>query len=146
MLCYFGNTLKINAKLLATWAEYIMNETATIEIAPTYLEFAAHHAAKKICIQPLASTSNFNNSLPSQLPIPNIKEFLEKMDKDEESSGNYIQFIDAFNKQKISVKHIKDLNEEEFQNKEEEILHEFQMIEDIQSNFHYDEFLHYQEL
>lgn len=63
----------------------------------------------------LAPISNFNNPLPSQLPTPNIKEFFEKVDEDEGSKGDFIQFIDAFNEQKISVKHIKDLNDDEFQ-------------------------------
>ena len=63
----------------------------------------------------LTPVSNFNSSLPSQHPIPSIKEFLEKLDKDEGSNGDFIQFIDAFNEQKISVKHIKDLDDDEFQ-------------------------------
>jgi hypothetical protein len=123
-----------------------MDGTATIEIAPTHPEFAAHHATKKnmhssatlmssqvfptypiqympaipsqycmVSRESLTPLSNLNNSSPSQLPVPNIKEFLEKVDKDEGSNGDYIQLIDAFNKQKISVKHIKDLNDEEFQ-------------------------------
>ncbi|CAB4382204.1 unnamed protein product [Rhizophagus irregularis] len=45
-----GIHLKLTAKLLATWAECIMEGTATIEIAPTYPEFSAQHATKKLRI------------------------------------------------------------------------------------------------
>jgi SAM domain (Sterile alpha motif) len=126
-----------------------MDGTATIEVAPTYPEFAVQHAAKRsktaqpiqpaqstimssqmissypvqylpsqYCVfsrESLAPVSNFNSSLLSQLPIPSIKEFFEKVDEDEGSSGDFIQFIDTFNEQNISVKHIKDLNDDEFQ-------------------------------
>jgi len=63
----------------------------------------------------LTPISNFNTSLSSQLPIPSVKEFLEKVDKDEDNNRDFLQFIDAFDEQKISVKHIKDLNDDEFQ-------------------------------
>ena len=127
-----------------------MDGTATIEIAPTYPEFAVQHAAKKnmhsslatpmpsqvfsaypiqyipslpsqycmVSKESLMSVSNFNDLSQSQLPIlnaPNIKEFLEKLDKDEGNNGEFTQFIDVFNEQKISVKHIKDLSDDEFQ-------------------------------
>ena len=122
-----------------------MDGTATIEIAPTHPEFSAKHATKnnilhssatlmppqmisaypfqylplQYCMFSRESLSNFNTSPSpsqlSQLPVPNIKEFLEKVDKDEGNSGDFLQFVDAFDKQKISVKHIKDLNDDEFQ-------------------------------
>jgi hypothetical protein len=119
-----------------------MDGTATIEIAPTHPEFAAQHAAKKsmhssatlmspqmyptypvqyipqYCMIPresLAPIFNLNSLPSSQLSVPNIKEFLEKLDKNEGSNGDFVQFIDAFNEHKISVKHIKDLNDDEFQ-------------------------------
>ncbi|GBC03685.1 hypothetical protein RclHR1_05260007 [Rhizophagus clarus] len=99
--------LKLTAKLLAMWAECIVEGTATIEIAPNYSEFAVQHATKK--------NSSSATLISSQLPIPSIKEFLEKVDKDKGSNGEFIQFIDAFNKQKLSVKHIKDLSDDKFQ-------------------------------
>ena len=120
-----------------------MDGNATIEITPTHPEFAAQHATKKsmhslttlmplqifptypiqylpsqycmVSRESLTLISNFNISLSSQLPIPSVKEFLEKVDKDEGNNGDFLQFIDAFDKQKISVKHIKDLNDDEFQ-------------------------------
>jgi hypothetical protein len=120
-----------------------MDGTATIEVAPTHPEFAAQHATKKSMHSPatlmssqvfptypiqylppqycmvsgesLAPVSNFNTQPSSQLPVPSMKEFLEKVDKDKGSNGDFLQFIDAFNEQKISVKHIKDLNDDEFQ-------------------------------
>ncbi|CAB5395027.1 unnamed protein product [Rhizophagus irregularis] len=146
--CYVapGINLKLTAKLLATWAECIMEGMATIEIAPTYPEFSAQHATKKnshssatlmssqvfptypvqyipslppqYCVisrESLEPVSNLNELSQSQLPVPSIKEFLEKVDKDEGSNGEFTQFIDAFNEQKISVKHIKDLKDDEFQ-------------------------------
>ena len=121
-----------------------MDGTATVEIAPTHPDFAVKHATKNNMhstatlmpsqmpqmypVQPiqyispqycmvsresLAPISNFNAS--SQLPIPSIEEFLKKIDKDEGDNGNFVQFIDVFNEQNISVKHIKDLDDKEFQ-------------------------------
>ena len=37
------------------------------------------------------------------------------MDKDKGDNGNFMQFISGFNEQKITVKHIKDLDNSEFQ-------------------------------
>ncbi|CAB4473314.1 unnamed protein product [Rhizophagus irregularis] len=143
--CYVasGIHLKLTAKLLAMWAESIMDGTATIEIAPTHPDFAVQHATKnnvhssatlmasqmsqmypiqpiqyispQYCMvrEPLAPVSNF--SATSQLPIPSIEEFLKKIDKDEGDNGDFMQFIDVFNEQNISVKHIKDLDENDFQ-------------------------------
>lgn len=120
-----------------------MDGTATIEIAPTHPDFAVQHATKnnvhssatlmasqmsqmypiqpiqyispQYCMvrEPLAPVSNF--SVTSQLPIPSIEEFLKKIDKDEGDNGDFMQFIDVFNEQNISVKHIKDLDENDFQ-------------------------------
>src|SRR6266498_1131841 len=118
-----------------------MDGTATIEIAPTHSDFAAQHATKNnvhslatlmatqmsqmypiqyispqsYCMvrEPLAHASNFNAL--SQLPISSIEEFLKKVDKDEGGNGDFVQFIDVFNEQNISVKHIKDLDDNEFQ-------------------------------
>lgn len=120
-----------------------MDGTATIEIAPTHSDFAVQHATKnnvhssatlmasqmsqmypiqpiqyispQYCMirEPLAPVSNF--SATSQLPIPSIEEFLKKIDKDEGGNGNFVQFIDVFNEQNISVKHIKDLDDNDFQ-------------------------------
>ena len=59
-----------------------------------------------------SSFSNFNNS---KIPVPSIEEFLKKLDKDEGDNGDFIQFINAFNEQNITVKHIKDLDDNEFQ-------------------------------
>jgi len=68
-----------------------------------------------IVFEPLISASNFNN-LPSPVfQVPSIEEFLKKLDKDEGDNGNFTQFISAFNEQKITVKHIKDLDDNEFQ-------------------------------
>ena len=47
--------------------------------------------------------------------LPSIKEFLKKLDKDEGDNGDFTQFIDAFNEQKITVRHINDLDNNEFQ-------------------------------
>ncbi|RIA78851.1 hypothetical protein C1645_842205 [Glomus cerebriforme] len=44
-----------------------------------------------------------------------VEEFLKKLDKDEGDNGDFTQFINAFIKQKITVKHIKDLNDNDFQ-------------------------------
>ncbi|GBC04549.1 hypothetical protein RclHR1_05730005 [Rhizophagus clarus] len=125
-------------------AECILNGTATLEIAPTLSGFAAQHATKRsilaqsqqmfagypiqyalpqyippsyyppymtseTCIPP---TSNTNRSLLSEIPVPSVEEFLKKLDKDEVMSG---VLITRFNEQKITVKHIKDLDDNEFQ-------------------------------
>ena len=55
------------------------------------------------------------NVIKKVIKEKNIEEFLKKLDKDEGDNGDFIQFIDTFNEQKISVKHIKDLNDNEFQ-------------------------------
>src|SRR4051812_21414125 len=120
-----------------------MDGTATIEIAPTYPDFAVKHTTKNNMhstatlmlsqmsqmsqmypIQPiqyispqycvvsrksLAPISNYNAS--SQFSTPSIEEFFKKMDKDEGDNGNFVQFIDVFNEQNISVKHIRDLDD-----------------------------------
>ena len=65
--------------------------------------------------EPLISAPNFNNSLLPEYPVPSIEEFLKKLDKDEGDNGDFTQFISAFNEQKITVKHIKDLDDNEFQ-------------------------------
>ncbi|GET02356.1 hypothetical protein GLOIN_2v1769038 [Rhizophagus clarus] len=112
--------LKLTAKLLAMWAECIVEGTATIEIAPNYSEFAVQHATKKNSSSATLISSQVFPTYPVQY-IPSlplnivIKEFLEKVDKDKGSNGEFIQFIDAFNKQKLSVKHIKDLSDDKFQ-------------------------------
>ncbi|SRR6266498_360114 len=62
-----------------------------------------------------SSFSNFNNSPSLEIPVPSIEEFLKKLDKDEGDNGDFIQFINAFNEQNITVKHIKDLDDNEFQ-------------------------------
>ena len=61
------------------------------------------------------SGSNINNSPLLEISVPSIEEFLKKLDKDEGDNGDFIQFIDAFKEQKITVKHIKNLDENEFQ-------------------------------
>ncbi|RIA96648.1 hypothetical protein C1645_857584 [Glomus cerebriforme] len=50
-----------------------------------------------------------------EYPIPSVEEFLKKLDKDEGDNGDFIQFINAFIKQKITVKYIKDLDNNDFQ-------------------------------
>ena len=85
------------------------------QIFPTY---PIQYLSSQYCMisrESLTPISNFNTSLSSQLPIPSVKEFLEKVDKDEDNNRDFLQFIDAFDEQKISVKHIKDLNDDEFQ-------------------------------
>jgi SAM domain (Sterile alpha motif) len=61
-----------------------------------------------------SSISNFNNLPSSELPVPSIEEFLKKLDKDEGDNGDYIQFIEAFNEQKTTVRHIKYLSDNDF--------------------------------
>ena len=63
----------------------------------------------------LMSASNINSLPPAEISVPTMEEFLQKLDKDEGDNGDFIQFIDAFNEQKITVKHIKDLDDNEFQ-------------------------------
>lgn len=63
----------------------------------------------------LMSGSNINDSPLLEISVPSVEEFLKKLDKDEGDNGDFIQFIDAFKEQKITVKHIKDLDENEFQ-------------------------------
>jgi len=74
------------------------------------------YISPQYCIvrEPLAPVSTNFNTL-SQLPVPSIEEFLKKVDKDEGGTGNFVQFINVFNEQNISVKHIKDLDDNEFQ-------------------------------
>src|SRR5437016_1882863 len=121
-----------------------MNGSATIEIAPTLPDFAVQHATRKNMQQstlmppPAPSQQMFTypfqyappqyyphynpymiseSLIPpsSEITIPSVKEFLKKLDKDEGDNGDFVQFIDAFNEQKITVKHIKDLDNSEFQ-------------------------------
>ncbi len=61
------------------------------------------------------SLTSDSNSPSPEISVPSIEEFLKKLDKDEGDNGDFIQFIDTFNEQKITVKHIKDLNDNEFQ-------------------------------
>ena len=68
-----------------------------------------------IVFKPLTFASNFNNSLLPEYPVPSIEEFLKKLNKDEDDNSDFTQFISAFNEQKITVKHIKDLDDNEFQ-------------------------------
>ena len=63
----------------------------------------------------LMSALNINSLPPAEISVQTMEEFLQKLDKDEGDNGDFIQFIDAFNKQKITIKYIKDLDDNEFQ-------------------------------
>ncbi|RIA90691.1 hypothetical protein C1645_737699 [Glomus cerebriforme] len=80
------------------------------------IQYAPHQYYSSCVIsEPLTSASNFNTLPLSEYPIPNVEEFLKKLDKDEGDNGDFTQFINAFIEQKITVKHIKDLDDNDFQ-------------------------------
>jgi len=85
------------------------------QILATYpIQYTPPQYYSPYMISESSSISNFNNLPSSEIPVPSVEEFLKKLDKNEGDNGDFIQFIEAFNEQKITVRHIKDLDDNEF--------------------------------
>ncbi|RIA88799.1 hypothetical protein C1645_825832 [Glomus cerebriforme] len=87
------------------------------QIFTTYpIQYVLHQYYSSCVIsEPLTSASNFNTLPLSEYLIPSVEEFLKKLDKDKGNNSNFTHFINAFIEVKITVKHIKDLNDNDFQ-------------------------------
>ncbi|RIA89111.1 hypothetical protein C1645_825286 [Glomus cerebriforme] len=80
-------------------------------------EYEKLHRLQKEIIKEVLESDEFLclQLIPFKYPIPDVEEFLKKLDKDEGDNSDFTQFINAFIEQKITVKHIKDLDDNNFQ-------------------------------